>query len=60
MSNITRNRILTFFIVLSVVLGTSSILLSNILLGVLTSLSLYGLFIVIKDITQTKHSLSKN
>lgn len=60
MSNITRNRILTFFIVLSVVLGTSAILLSNILLGVLTSLSLYGLFIVIKDITQTKHSLLNN
>lgn len=60
MSNITRNRILTFFIGLSILLGTSSILLSSITLGVLTVLSLYGLFIVVKDITQTKHSLLKN
>lgn len=60
MSNITRNRILSFFIVLSIVLATSSILLSSIILGVLSFLSLYGLFIVVRDITQTKHSLLKN
>lgn len=60
MSNITRNRILSFFIILTIVLGTSSVLLNSITLGVLSLLSLCGLFIVIKDITQTKHTLLRN
>ncbi len=60
MSSITKNRILTFFILITSILALSSVLLNSILLGILSILSLFGLLIVIKDITQTKHSLLRN
>lgn len=60
MSSITRNKILSFFITLTIALGTLTILLNSTLLGVFSILSLTGLVIVINDITQTKHSLLRN
>jgi glutamate synthase domain-containing protein 2 len=60
MSSITRNRILVFFISLTVLFGTSTFLFKSVTLGVLSVLTLVGLLVVLRDITQTKHSLLRN
>lgn len=60
MNTLTRNKILIFFITTTVILGFLSLITSNLTLLVLTSLSLYALILVIKDIRQTKHTLLKN
>lgn len=60
MSSITRNKILSFFITLTIALGTLTVLLNSTLLGVFSILSLGLLVIVINDIIQTKHSLLRN
>ena len=60
MNSLTRNRTLGFFITLTVVLGTLASLTFNQVFITFSVISLVGLIFVIKDITQTKHTLLRN
>ncbi len=59
MSNLTRNKILSVFIVLSTLFTLLGVF-TNIFFLIPCGLSTLGLLIVIKDITQSKHSLLRN
>lgn len=60
MSLLTRNKILTFFILWTIILGVGSFLIQSTVLWGLTTLSLICLVVVIHDILQTKHTLIRN
>lgn len=60
MNTLTRHKILTFFIVLTLTLTTLAYLMTSVGVGVLSVLSLACLIIVIKDIRQTRHALLRN
>jgi len=64
MSNLTRNKILTIFLLSTLILTLITVLTKNTEVFwiplVFSSLSFIGLAVVIRDMTQTKHTLLRN
>ena len=60
MNTLTRHKILGFFIGLTLTLSTLAYLLSSVGVAVVALISTACLFVVIKDIRQTRHALLRN
>jgi glutamate synthase domain-containing protein 2 len=60
MSNLTRDKILSFFIAWMFIFGIASYIVKSPILWALTTISAICLGIVIHDIHQTKHALLRN
>lgn len=60
MSNLTRDKILTFFIAWMLIFGFASYFLQSRVLWAIATLFAVGLVVIIHDITQTKHALLRN
>jgi glutamate synthase domain-containing protein 2 len=60
MSNLTRDKILTFFIAWVLILGFASYYFQSPILWVLATIFAVGLVVIIHDIIQTKHALLRN
>lgn len=55
-----RNKIITFFLCLAVILSGLTWIFHNLFIGLLASISIVCLFIVFHDIHQTQHALLRN
>ena len=60
MNSLTKNRILGFLIVSTILLATTSFIFSSLTLSIFSLISLLLLSVAVRDTIQTKHSLLRN